>query len=167
MICSGMRRFIRKVKQIIFWLMATHQHPKSALSHIIAFVQILSIHVIKRIHNIQQQYLMKIHYSDVIFKRDGVPDLDYILNRLFRRRTKKASKLRVTGLCEGNSSVTCEFPAQRASNAKSVYLWWRHHDIGNRMSGEYKLFAIGSTSKSRRLVFIFLQDWQIIRSSAH
>ena len=30
--------------------------------------------------------------------------------RLFRRRTKKTSKLRVTGLCEGNSPVTCGWP---------------------------------------------------------
>ena len=44
--------------------------------------------------------------------------LDCLLNRLFRRRSKKTSKLRVTGLCEGNSPVTCEFPAQRASNAE-------------------------------------------------
>ena len=29
-------------------------------------------------------------------------------------------KLRVTGLCEGNSPVTGEFPAQRASNAGNV-----------------------------------------------
>ena len=35
-----------------------------------------------------------------------------LVNRLFRRRSKKASKLRVTGLCEGNSPVTGEFPAQ-------------------------------------------------------
>ena len=31
---------------------------------------------------------------------------------------KNTSKLRVTGLCEGNSPVTGEFPAQRASNAE-------------------------------------------------
>ena len=31
---------------------------------------------------------------------------------------KKTSKLRVTGLCEGNSPVTGEFTAQRASNAE-------------------------------------------------
>ena len=41
--------------------------------------------------------------------------------------SKKTSKLRVTGLCEGNSPVTGEFPAQRASNAKNVSIWWRHH----------------------------------------
>ena len=37
-----------------------------------------------------------------------------------RRRTKKTSKPRVTGLCEGNSPVTGEFPAQKASNAENV-----------------------------------------------
>ena len=41
---------------------------------------------------------------------------------------RKTSKLRVTGLCEGNSPVTGEFPAQRASYAENVSIWWRHHD---------------------------------------
>ena len=63
-------------------------------------------------------------------ERDGVwnhqPD-DCLLIRLFRRRSKKTPKLRVTGLCEGNSPVICEFPAQRASNAENVPIWWRHH----------------------------------------
>ena len=52
---------------------------------------------------------------------------DCLLNRLFMRRSKKNSKLRVTGLCAGNSSVTGEFPAQRSSNAENAYIWWRHH----------------------------------------
>ena len=43
---------------------------------------------------------------------------DCSLNRLFRRRSRKTSKLRVTGLCEGNSPGTDEFPAQMASNAE-------------------------------------------------
>ena len=43
-----------------------------------------------------------------------------LLNRLFRRRSKKASKLRVTGLCAGNSPVASEFPAQRVSNAENA-----------------------------------------------
>ena len=33
---------------------------------------------------------------------------------------KKQSKLRVTGLCAGNSPVTGEFPARRTSNAENV-----------------------------------------------
>ena len=35
---------------------------------------------------------------------------DCLLNRLFRHKWKKTLKLRVTGLCEGNSPVTGEFP---------------------------------------------------------
>ena len=63
-------------------------------------------------------------------ERDGVSNHqshDLLLNRLFRRRSKKISKLRVTGLCAGNSLVTGDFPAQRASNAENVSIWWRHH----------------------------------------
>ena len=66
---------------------------------------------------------------------DGVsnhqPD-DCLLNRSFSRRSKKTSNLRVTGLCAGNSPVTGDFPAQRASNAKNVSIWWRH--LGQRIS---------------------------------
>ena len=62
--------------------------------------------------------------------RDGVSHRqphDYILNRLFRHRSKKKSKLRVTGLCVGNSQVTGGFPAQMASNAENDSVWWHHH----------------------------------------
>ena len=52
---------------------------------------------------------------------------DCLLNRLFRRRSQKTSKLRVTGFCEGNSPVTGEFSAQMASNAENASIWWRHH----------------------------------------
>ena len=61
---------------------------------------------------------------------DGVPNhrrLDWLLNRLFGCRLKETSKLHVTGICEGNSPVTGEFPSQRASNAENVSIWWRHH----------------------------------------
>ena len=53
-------------------------------------------------------------------ERDGVSNHqphDCLRNRLFRRRSKKTAKLRVTGLCAGNSPVTGEFPAQMASKA--------------------------------------------------
>ena len=59
---------------------------------------------------------------------------DCLLNRLFRRRSKKTSKLSVTGLCVGNSPVTGEIPAQMASFAENVPIWWRHH-------GKYILFC--------------------------
>ena len=54
---------------------------------------------------------------------------DCLLNRLFRHRSKKTSKPCVTGLCAGNSPATDEFPAQRASNAGNVSIWWRHHEL--------------------------------------
>ena len=41
---------------------------------------------------------------------------------------KKTSKLRVNGLCEGNSPVTGECLAPRASSAEIVSIW-RHHLI--------------------------------------
>ena len=53
---------------------------------------------------------------------------DCLLDGLFRRRSREASKLRLTGLCVRNSPETGEFPAQRASNAENVSIWWRHHD---------------------------------------
>ena len=52
---------------------------------------------------------------------------DCSLNGLFKRSSKKTSKLRVIGLGVGNSTVTGEFPTQRTSNAENVSIWWRHH----------------------------------------
>ena len=40
---------------------------------------------------------------------------------------RKTPTLRVTGLWAGNSPMTGEFPAQMASNAEKVSIWWRHH----------------------------------------
>ena len=53
---------------------------------------------------------------------------DCLLNPLFGRRSKITSKLHVTGFCAGNSPLTGEFPAQRASNVENFSIWWRHHD---------------------------------------
>ena len=64
---------------------------------------------------------------------------DCLLNRLFSRRSKKISKLRVTGLCAGNSPGTGEFPAQMASNAENVSIWWRHHAM---LLFKYTLYAL-------------------------
>ena len=66
--------------------------------------------------------------------RDSVSNhqpYECFLNRLLRCRSKKTSKLRVTGLCAGNSPVTGEYPAQMASNAENVSIRWRHHGYGS------------------------------------
>ena len=77
---------------------------------------------------------------------------DCLLNRLFRRRSKKTTKLRVTGLCAGNSPVPGEFPAQMASNAENVSIWWRDHDIDFRES--YKNSVCSEFS-----MFLNLIEW--------
>ena len=69
-----------------------------------------------------------INYGDIIMSAiSNHRHLAYLLNRLFRRRSKKTSKLRVMGPCAGNSPVAGEFPSQRTSNAENVSIWWRHH----------------------------------------
>ena len=41
--------------------------------------------------------------------------------------TDQRKQVRISGLCEGISPVTCEFPTQRTSNAETVSIWWLHH----------------------------------------
>ena len=57
-------------------------------------------------------------------ERDGASKhrrLDCLLNRSFRRRSEKTSKLRVTGLCEGNSPVAGEFPAHKGPITRKTF----------------------------------------------
>ena len=86
---------------------------------------------------------------------DGVSNHQHhhcLLNLVFRRRSKKTSKLRVTGLCAGNSpgnsSVTGEFPAQKPITLKMfpfdevIMKYWC-----NRKSAKplfLRLYGIGS-----------------------
>ena len=63
------------------------------------------------------------HYGDVIM---GVIATQITsLAIVYSTQIKKHHS--VTGLCAGNSPGTGEFPAQLASNAETVSIWWRHH----------------------------------------
>ena len=65
------------------------------------------------------------HYNDVIMgvMASQITSLMTVYSAVYWwRSTKKTSKLYVTGLCEGNSPVTGEFLAQRASYAENVHL---------------------------------------------
>ena len=94
------------------------------------------------------RWAMWFHYSDIIMiECDSVSchrRLDCLFNRLFEHRSKKTSKLYITGLCEENSPVTGEFPppppppptphpphththTQRGSNSENASIWWRYH----------------------------------------
>ena len=92
-------------------------------------------------------------------ERNGVSNHqphECLLNRLFSRRLSKTSKLRVIGLCEGNSPVTSEFPAQRASNAENVSIddvimfgWIQHDkDIIKPMITDYELYLLIDTNSN-------------------
>ena len=86
-----------------------------------------------KIHSLQWRYN----------RRDRVSNHqphDCLLNRLFRRRSKKTPKLRVTGLCAGNSPGTGEFPAQMTSNAENVSIWWHHVLLLNPAGAEARIF---------------------------
>ena len=91
-------------------------------------------------------------------EHDGVSNHqphDCLLNRFFRRRSKKISKLCFTGLCVGNSPVTDELPAQMASNAENVFIWWRHHVQPNHGSWAHytkRLWAVIPTLLWRLLL---------------
>ena len=64
-----------------------------------------------------------------------------------QRKHQSSAKLRVTGLCAGNSPGTGEFTAQMASNAENVSIWWRHNKndvymVYSLISYDYQLPAL-------------------------
>ena len=46
----------------------------------------------------------------------------------------------------GNSPVTAQFPAQKASNAENNFIWWRHHEIieGNKIISPMRMHGFFS-----------------------
>ena len=102
----------------------TQSHSFQPITTQLSFVWRLCYRWINNLHK---------HYIALQWRhnqRNGVSNrqrLDGLLNRLFERRSKKTSKLCVTGFCEGNSPVTGEFPQQRANNAENVSIWRRNH----------------------------------------
>ena len=57
-----------------------------------------------------------------------ITSLTIVYSIIYSFADQKTSKLRFPGLCVGNAPGTGEFPAQMASNAENVFIWWRHHD---------------------------------------
>ena len=69
----------------------------------------------------QYEHIASMHYNDVIMSTAAfqITSFTIVYSTVYsRRRSKKTSKFRVTGLCEGKSPVTSEFFAQRAGNAE-------------------------------------------------
>ena len=89
--------------------------------------QLTSSNLIARVSYGRHEPLLR-HYNGLGNVSNHQPH-DCLLNRLYRRRSKKTSKLCVTGLCVWNSPETGEFPAQMASITENFSIWWRHHAI--------------------------------------
>ena len=70
------------------------------------------------------------HYNDVVMNAmvSQITGVSIICSTvgLGADQRKHQSSASLT-LFEGNSPVTDEFPAQKASNAENVSIWWRHH----------------------------------------
>ena len=88
---------------------------------------------------------------------DGVSNhrrLGCLLNRLFGCRSKKTSKFRVAGLCEGNPPVTAGFPSQWASNAENISIWWRHHGQATCVSDAVEQRTVGRQVMGDRYYYL-------------
>ena len=98
-------------------------------------------------------------------EHDGVSNHqphDCLLNCLFGRRSKKTSKLRVTGLFVGNSPRTGEFPSQRGSKAENICIWWRHHEQSGwkyKKKSNFNLCEIISMALCKTTVTSLLTHW--------
>ena len=115
--------------------------PKYNIHGIMAYVHIL--HTVEWRHN----------------GRDGVsnhqPHHHCLLNRLFRCRPNKISKLRVTGRCAENSPM--------ASKAENVSTWWRHPDVDLTLCVVLKsLFSFGIVTTEHCHIHCFgnIFPWQ-------
>ena len=73
------------------------------------------------------------HYNDVTMgsMASQITSLTIVFSAVYCR-SKKISKLCVTGFCAGKSPGTGEFPAQMTSYAENASIWWRHHDVFER-----------------------------------
>ena len=93
-------------------------------------------------------------YSDVIIDAmvSKITSLTDVYSTVY---SKKTSKLHVTRLCAGNSPVPVEFPAQMASNAKNVSIWWRHHGTKCRSYSQCRNFFDNMCRKILKHVLVF------------
>ena len=91
---------------------------------------------------------------------------DCLPNRLFRRRSKKTSKLRVTGLCAGNSPGTGESPHKWPVTRKrfpfdDVIRINTHESIMNCKYDQPKQHLMHIPQPCGALMFLLLLAWKI------
>ena len=97
--------------------------------------------------------VMILHYDDVRMGAiaSQITSLMIVYSIVYSD-VEKTSKLRVTGLCVGNSPGTGELPAQMASYAENVSFWWRHHGYFWRLVSAMALYS--------GLLWVCLYPWR-------
>ena len=76
-------------------------------------------------------HLFRKYYNDVIMSvmASQITSVTIVYSSVYpggdQRKHQSSASLAFVG---GNSPVTGEYPAQRASNAVNVSIWWRHHE---------------------------------------
>ena len=140
-------------------------HLYRTRSHLIAFLVIhpgFMMHMcIGSSNGLSPVWLQAIHYLDPLQWRHNELDCvsnhqphDCLLNWISRCRSEKTSRLRVTGLCAGNSPVIGEFPAQRASNAENVSIWWRHHVIWPTVNWSFRSKRKTNLNRNTNIIYL-------------
>ena len=107
---SSKHRYIIKTR--------THRRCKPDLQQYDCVYIYIYIHIYAKLRNIiwYKSAMLYMMMDTLRWRHNGRDSVsnhqphDCLLNRLFRRRWKKTSKLCVTGLCAGNSTGTGEFP---------------------------------------------------------
>ena len=97
-------------------------------------IALITMTVVSGYHNICHQY-SDVKMSAMASQTTGISIVYPTVGSSTDQRKHQSSAslafvrgIRATGLCEGNPPVTSEFPAQRASSAENVSVWWRHRD---------------------------------------
>ena len=131
------------------WLQGSQgRHKNIAVTSLTALTVFPSGHrqmVMFRAHSAPRLMTLQWRHNE----RNGVSNhrsFHYWLNHFFGRRSKKTSKLRGTGLCEGNSPVTREYPEQRASNAER----FSFDDVIMEPSDEWPLLTVDKIRTKNR-----------------
>ena len=81
------------------------------------------------------------HYSDVIMSTmaSQITSLTFVCSTVYSGADKRKHQ---SSASPGNSPVTDEFPAQRASNAENASIWRRHHVIVISLCGPNPTFFV-------------------------
>ena len=79
------------------------------------------------------------HYNDVIMgpMASQITSLMVVYSTVYSGADHRKHQSSASLAFERGSSLTGEFPAQRASNAENISIWWRHHVCLWRISDEF------------------------------